>query len=402
VSVRLVTRRSRKTGAVRQYWMVDVVFEYPDGRIERHRKVSPVHSRRGAESFEQQLRASLLTRTFGRKEGEEEGEEVPEIPTLAQYEEQFIEYCEANKYKPSGIDSKKAALKNYLLPQFPNKRLNEFDEGDEVVLKKAMKELSPSTYNNAASILNSVLSAAKKSKVIEKVPYHFTLMKRQKGRPRFYDYDQYSWLVEAGQKLDRRIEIVVLLGGDAGLRRGEIIALEWPAVDLRRGLITVEQSEWKGKVTETKGMEYRVIPMTKGLREALQAHHHLRVERVLYTNEGETVTAKVLQRWMSKAQRRAHLRATGAIHILRHTFCSHLAMRGAPALAIQRLAGHQNLSTTLGYMHLADGEKERAIRLLDDRPLPTIKDGDTRDYCTNGETVETTVANDAGCVATAT
>jgi site-specific recombinase XerD len=120
---------------------------------------------------------------------------------------------------------------------------------------------------------------------------------------------------------------------------------------------------------------------------------------VLYTDEAETVTAKVMLRWMSKAQRRAGLRATGAIHILRHTFCSHLAMRGAPALAIQRLAGHQNLSTTLGYMHLADGERERAIRLLDDRPLPTT---DGSGSSPNGETVETTAANDAGCVGTAT
>lgn len=391
MSVRLVTRRSRKTGAVRQYWMVDVVFDYPDGRIERHRKVSPVQTKRGAESFEQQLRASLLTGTFGRREGED----GVEIPTLAAYETQFVEYCEAAKYKPSGIDSKKAALRNYLLPVFRNKRLNEFDEGDEVKLKKAMKEYSPSTYNNVASIMNSVLSAAKKSKVISKVPYHFGLMKRQKGRPRFYDFDQFSWLVEAAQKLDRRIEIVVLLGGDAGLRRGEIIALEWPAVDLRRGLITVEQSEWKGKVTETKGMEYRVIPMTKRLREVLQAHRHLRGERVLYTDEGETVTAKVLQRWMAKAQRRAGLRSTGAIHILRHTFCSHLAMRGAPALAIQRLAGHQNLSTTLGYMHLADGEKERAIRLLDDRPLPPVEE-------MHDAVIDAAPADDARCVATAT
>ena len=397
MSVRLVERRSRKTGAVRKFWMVDIVFEYPDGRIERHRKVSPVQTKRGAESYEQHLRASLLTGTFGRKEQAEE-----QAPTLEQYESEYIEYCEAAKYKPSGIDSKRSALRNYLLPVFRHKRLSEFDEGDEVKLKKAMKHLSPSTYNNAASILNSVISAAKKSKVIPKVPYHFTLMKRQKGRPRFYDFDQYSWLVEAAEKLDPRIHIVNLLGGDAGLRRGEIIAIEWPAVDLRRGLITVEQSEWKGKVTETKGMEYRVIPMTKRLREALQAHRHLRGERVLYTDDGETITAKVLQRWMGKAQRRAGLRANGAIHILRHTFCSHLAMRGAPALAIQRLAGHQNLSTTLGYMHLADGEKERAIRLLDDRPLPGIDGGDGSHDSTNGETVHDGAAANDGCVATAT
>ena len=78
------------------------------------------------------------------------------------------------------------------------------------------------------------------------------------------------------------------------------------------------------------------------------------------------MTAKVLQKWMAKAQRRAGLRANGALHILRHTFCSHLAMRGAPALSIQRLAGHEDLQTTLGYMHLAKGETERAIRLLDE------------------------------------
>jgi len=42
-----------------------------------------------------------------------------------------------------------------------------------------------------------------------------------------------------------------------------------------------------------------------------------------------------------------------SVHILRHTFCSHLAMRGAPARAIQELAGHQDLDTTQRYMHLS-------------------------------------------------
>jgi hypothetical protein len=46
-------------------------------------------------------------------------------------------------------------------------------------------------------------------------------------------------------------------------------------------------------------------------------------------------------------------------------------MRGAPALSIQRLAGHEHLQTTLGYMHLAQGETERAIRLLDQLDWPT-------------------------------
>jgi site-specific recombinase XerD len=113
-------------------------------------------------------------------------------------------------------------------------------------------------------------------------------------------------------------------------------------------------------------MKMRVVPMTKRLREILTAHRHLRGDRVLYTDAGETVTAKVLQKWMKKAQKRAGLKDTGGIHILRHTFCSHLAMKGAPALSIQKLAGHEDLQTTLGYMHLAHGETDRAIRLLEE------------------------------------
>jgi len=50
----------------------------------------------------------------------------------------------------------------------------------------------------------------------------------------------------------------------------------------------------------------------------------------------------------------------GQIHILRHTFCSHLAMRGVPAKVIQELAGHADLTTTMRYMHLAKGSKDAA------------------------------------------
>jgi site-specific recombinase XerD len=55
--------------------------------------------------------------------------------------------------------------------------------------------------------------------------------------------------------------------------------------------------------------------------------------------------------------------------VLRHTFCSHLAMRGAPAKAIQELAGHEDLSTTLRYMHLSPAARESAIKLHDRREL---------------------------------
>ncbi len=75
-------------------------------------------------------------------------------------------------------------------------------------------------------------------------------------------------------------------------------------------------------------------------------------------------------RW---AARRAQVR--DGVHILRHTFCSHLAMRGAPARAIQDLAGHMDLATTQRYMHLSPAAKDSAIRLLD-QPPPFVDSGE--------------------------
>ena len=65
-----------------------------------------------------------------------------------------------------------------------------------------------------------------------------------------------------------------------------------------------------------------------------------------------------------RASRRAKLSQDG-VHILRHTFCSHLATRGAPPRAIQELAGHRELGMTQRYMHLSPAALDSAIRLLD-------------------------------------
>jgi hypothetical protein len=58
-----------------------------------------------------------------------------------------------------------------------------------------------------------------------------------------------------------------------------------------------------------------------------------------------------------------------------HTFCSHLAMRGAAPRAIQELAGHRDLATTQQYMHLSPAAIQSALRLLD-QPIATTAFGD--------------------------
>jgi len=88
---------------------------------------------------------------------------------------------------------------------------------------------------------------------------------------------------------------------------------------------------------------------------------------VIRRDDGDSVRRRDLRRWLRAAQRRARVNLSEGPHLLRHTFCSHLAMRGAPAKAIQELAGHSNLTTTYRYMHLSPAAREGAIRLLNKR-----------------------------------
>jgi site-specific recombinase XerD len=104
--------------------------------------------------------------------------------------------------------------------------------------------------------------------------------------------------------------------------------------------------------------------LTQRLATALQAHRHLRGERILCLDNGRPMPDYVVESLLKKAARRANLRNNGP-HILRHTFCSHLAMRGAPARSIQELAGHRDLTTTQRYMHLSPNAINDAIRLLE-------------------------------------
>ena len=115
-----------------------------------------------------------------------------------------------------------------------------------------------------------------------------------------------------------------------------MMALEWSNVDLQKRQIRVAQSEWKGHLTMPKGGRIRYVPMTRRLTEALKAARHLRSQRVLSDRSGNSLTQKVVQVTVRRVARRANVRA--GVHILRHTFCSHLAMRGAPARAIQELS----------------------------------------------------------------
>jgi integrase len=348
-------------------WEVDIRVPLPTGHKHRERKVLTVTSKSAAKRWGEDRERLLLVDGLPRP--------TKEVPTLEAFAPRFVDgHGRANQQKPGGIAHKETVLKVHLIPQLGAKPLNAITTEDVQRLKQRLAGKAPKTVNNVLTVLNTLLKKAVEWDVLAQVPCTIRLLKTSTGSIDFYEFDEYERLVTAAKRVDSTTYLTVLLGGDAGLRAGEMRALIWTDVNLDKRQLRVERNEWQGHITTTKGGRLRHVPMTSRLAEALRAHRHLRGARVLCRTDGTPLTASALVEGLLRAARIANLRNNGP-HILRHSFCSHLAMQGVPARAIQDLAGHRDLSTTQRYMHLSPSAVVDAIRLLD-RPSTGVGFGD--------------------------
>lgn len=161
MSVRRRKWRDPSTGALKEVWMVDIVFEHADGREERVRKVAPVQTRRDAEAYERQLRASLLAPAPQRKE----------VPTLSAFMTRYMEgHAKANRQKASSIATKKSIFDNHLIPRLGPRRLDQITDEDIQQLKAGLADRHRKTVNNVLTVLCNVLREAVKWKVIAVMP----------------------------------------------------------------------------------------------------------------------------------------------------------------------------------------------------------------------------------------
>ncbi len=338
---------------------VDIRIRLPNGRRYRERRVLARVSKSAAERWGEKRERHLLLH----------GPPQPpkEVPTFKQFAPRFIDgHARANRQKPSAIHSKEQAFRVHLQPFLGHKRLDAVTAEDVQRLKSWMVAKSPKTVNNVLVVLSVMLKKAVEWNVIDQMPCTIRLLPVPKTTTAsFHDFDQYERLVASARAVDPISELIVLLGGEAGLRCGEIVALEWRDVDLAKRQLCVARSDWNGEVTAPKSGRLRYVPLTLRLAAALRDHRHLKGPRVLCQDDGKPLTRQQVQYRVKHAARKANV--VQGVHVLRHTFCSHLAMRGAPARAIQELAGHSELSVTQRYMHLSPAALDAAIRLLDSR-----------------------------------
>ena len=141
-----------------------------------------------------------------------------------------------------------------------------------------------------------------------------------------------------------------------GCRLGEILALRWSDVDLKRNTLTVVQQ---------KTGKQKVLPIAAELRELLLARPRgIGDAHVFARPDGAPFAAIELQRAFAIARKLSGIRSELTPHSIRHTFASWLAIAGQPLRTIQELLGHADIRMTIRYSHLSPTHLSDAMRAV--------------------------------------
>lgn len=144
-----------------------------------------------------------------------------------------------------------------------------------------------------------------------------------------------------------------------GMRRGELVNLEWTDLNFRKREINIQiKPFWKPKTRE------RTIPMSKALAQLLKKH--LRISNFVFTNKlGTKLNINAPRKHLIDVAKIANIPDLTEIHALRHTFISRLIEKGVDLPTVQKIVGHNDIQTTMIYTHQTTSHVKEAIEKLD-------------------------------------
>lgn len=353
-------------------FMLDVRHQL-DGRVQRFRLAVPEdkQTRRGAESYERQVLADLRAGIDPRRSSKEDPAPPPAttVPTFAVHWIEYMRDSAKAHNKPSTVDSKRAIFERHLVPAFGSLPLDRIGQREIDRFKASKlhphedaKPLKAKTVNNCLTVLHDALAVAVKWGILASAP-RIAWLKSPRPPFRFLDFDEAARLVDAANA-EPAWHAMIVLALNTGLRQGELLALRWDAVDLRAGRLHVREAVARGVIGTPKGGRSREVPLNNTAVAVLKAHKHLRGPLVFCSEDGRMLTKNECKWPLRRAQRLSGMLALGW-HDLRHTFASHLVMRGVPLKAVQELLGHATIEMTMRYAHLAPTVVRDAVRMLD-------------------------------------
>ena len=262
------------------------------------------------------------------------------------FAEEWLTYQRASVAR-SSIRRYYASLKVFVAA-FGDRYLGTLKPADLERYKAARaKVVKPNTLSSELMVLKYMLKLAVKWGYLSVSPAQELKKPAPQYRLRYLIEEERERLLAACDAVTRAM---MLVAGHTGLRKGELLSLRWPQVDLKANTIFLPTSKTKEPGTihlnETVLAALKAIPRGLGSAKIFPMHLNTLYNRFVAACAAAGITDF---HW----------------HDLRHDFASELVRRGVNLRAVQGLMRHKSLRSTGRYAHLRDDQLADAVRALD-------------------------------------
>jgi len=230
----------------------------------------------------------------------------------------------------------------------------------------SVKKRTSGTVNRYLAVLSHVFNVAiKEWGWVENNPtMHIQKLKEPRGRVRFLSDNERDVLLNAckGEK-KKPLYIIVVLAISTGARKSEILNLQMEDVDLKRQVITVQ---------ETKNGERRQLFLSGLALELLNTYLKHRTHRgFVFPSSTRKNPVNIDREWQATTKKAGI--TDFRFHDLRHTAASYLAMNGASIAEIAEVLGHKTLNMVKRYAHLSKTHTASVVASMNEKVFGALE-----------------------------
>ncbi len=192
----------------------------------------------------------------------------------------------------------------------------------------------------------------------EKMFFDIPRPKKPEILPKVISKERIADLINSIENVKHRT--IIMLTYACGLRVSEVVSLKVKHIDGQRRTIFIEKG--KGKKDRVLSLNPNMLIMLREYYKQYQPKDYLFEGQF----ENEHLSERSMQQVMQKAKTKAGIIQDGSMHMLRHSFATHLLDKGIDVVFIQKLLGHNNIKTTLRYLHVTNKDLVNILSPLED------------------------------------
>lgn len=256
--------------------------------------------------------------------------------TIRTYTNEFVQFLHTIKEKPAS--------------EFTTTRIKDYMQYCAEKLKLSENTLH-SKINALKFYYEQVLGR-------EKFFWDIPRPKKQEILPKVISKERIADLINSIENLKHRT--IIMLTYACGLRVSEVVSLKVKHIDGQRKAIFIEKA--KGKKDRVVSLSPNMLIMLREYYKQYQPKDYLFEGQF----ENEHLSERSMQQVIQKAKTKAGIKQDGSMHMLRHSFATHLLDKGIDVVFIQKLLGHNNIKTTLRYLHVTNKDLVHILSPLAD------------------------------------